>query len=763
MSQRTRSRSALTPARRVPLIAALVSLVAMIAAPAAAQMRSASLQPERPAQLIVPNSRIIVPPDAQFPIQLSVVSAEVTIVDQVATTTLRMTVSNPASRVQEAELIAPVPDGAAIRYFKLEGLGGDGGARLLPKDEARRIYEDIVRRMQDPAILEFAGYGFIRSNIFPVPPQGTQTIVLTYEQLLEAEGDRVDYLLPRTQSLADTGIEWRIDLTIRASRPIATIYSPSHDLAIEKNAREHRVSVAKPHEPGSVALSIVRQPAGEDFAATVIAYPDPALGENSGYFMLLAAPPAPDEALRLPREVTIVLDRSGSMRGEKLAQATESALQIIEALGPDEYFNIIAYSDTIDPFADKPVQRGEQSVQLARDYLKNIQAIGGTNIHDALAEALRPQPRPGTLPIVLFLTDGLATIGRTKEADIAKLIDTANPHQRRVFTFGVGFDVNAPLLTRLARDSRAVSTFVLPDQSVEVKVGEVFKKLAGPVLAWPEFTGSDPSHLGNGRFTQVLPAELPDLFAGDQLVVVGRYDNLRHGTLQIEGKVGDRVRTFSVPFHARDASMKNAFVPRLWATRRIGVLTEAVRRLGEQGTVASNDPRMTELVDEIVHLSTEFGILTEYTAFLADEDAGEMARRDIAAGATRALRERAVLDRSGMAAVNQEMNLNAQTAAARPMSPSEGYLDARMNRVQLGQAVQQNADRALVRRATRWIDSRLIGQETADPDETIAFASTRYFELADELAATGRQSLLANRGEVYLLHRGQRILVEPAS
>src|SRR6516225_8080343 len=148
-------------------------------------------------------------------------------------------------------------------------------------------------------------------------------------------------------------------------------------------------------------------------------------------------------------------------------------------------------------------------------------ARGGTNIHDALLEALRQPPAPGALPIVLFMTDGLPTVGQTSEAAIRELALKGNPHQRRVFTFGVGVDVNTPLLEKVAYESRATTTFVLPGEDVEVKVAGVFQRLKGPMLADPTLTIGETN--ARRRARELIPGRIPDLFEGDQIVVLGQY------------------------------------------------------------------------------------------------------------------------------------------------------------------------------------------------------------------------------------------------
>ncbi len=733
---------------------AIVGLTALLATPSHAQTDWAP-------NIIIPQSRVIVRPDHRQPIQIQGVEASVDITERVGSTTLRITLFNPSRRQQEAELVMPVPDGASIRYFELEGLSGDGGARLLPADEARKIYEGIVRSMQDPAILEFAGFGFVRSNVFPVPANGTQTIVLTYEQLLDVDGDRVDYVLPRTQSLGLSATKWDMTVRVRSNRGIATVYSPSHELRLPKHfglSKDLDLTVVNAADPGSFRLSVVL---GEGEGGTIIAYPDPSIG--GGYFMLLATPPAIEpNSLKIQREVTIVIDRSGSMRGEKIEQAKNAALQVIEGLEDGELFNIIDYSDTIESFSSQPVAKNSESVAQAREYVSRIRPIGGTNIHDALMEALRQPTEEGTLAMVLFLTDGLPTIGKTRESEIREAVEKGNIHSRRIFSFGVGFDVNAPLLSAISRQSRATVTFVMPDEDVEAKVGSMFAKLSGPVLASPKLT----YHVVDGRIAgqpmrHVLPRELPDVFEGDQIVVVGQYVDGVRTTLVIEGDQRDRKRTMEFTFDPKNASSRNGFVPRLWASRKIGSLIEQIRLAGaDRGEV--NDPKVKELIDEVVHLSMDFGIMTEYTAFLADEKDDRLGgfalnRADLN------FRVRALEERSGSGAVAQEMNLNRarDTALVTGRDQVLYFADADGDGVEARviDTIKQVKEQALYKKGDRWIDGRLLALEAADPDETIEFATERYFELVLQLAKEGRQAILADKGDIELLLDGKRVLI----
>ncbi|NIP94830.1 MAG: VWA domain-containing protein, partial [Akkermansiaceae bacterium] len=384
--------------------------------------------------------------------------ARADIENQIARTTMVVTFFNPAGRQQEGQVLLPVPSGAVLKSFAMEGTNGEFQAKILPKEEARRIYDDIVRRSKDPALLEFAGFGAVESSVFPIPPRRETKLRLVYEELLPADLDRIDYVLPRSESL-DYRVKWNIEVNWRVKGGIATAYSPSHEVSPQKEDGRMRVRLGDRINPGPFRLSVLRRKKKEA-VASFLTHPDEK--GDGGHFLLLMAPPArDDDAPKLKREVTVVLDRSGSMAGEKLDQARAAALQVVEGLAKGEFFNLIVYNEAVDRFSAGPVEVTRENVVRARTFINGIRVSGGTNIHGALREAVAQPVRKGAVPIVLFLTDGLPTIGETSEKRIRGKISDANKNRRRIFTFGVGVDVNTPLLSRLADDSRATATYVL--------------------------------------------------------------------------------------------------------------------------------------------------------------------------------------------------------------------------------------------------------------------------------------------------------------
>ncbi|MDQ7778225.1 MAG: VWA domain-containing protein [Planctomycetota bacterium] len=701
------------------------------------------------------------------------VEASVNIADQAATTSMVVRLYNPGGARQEAVLLIPVPAGASVRSFDFEGKSAEPTAKLLPEAEAIRTYKSIVAKLRDPALLEFAGYGLIRSSVFPVEPRGRQVVRVVYEELLERDDNRVDYLLPRSEMLSLSTVPWTITVNIRSSKAVSAVYSPSHPVVFSRKdtgGGTVTLSGGRTTEPGPFQLSYMLEKG--EVTASLLAYPDAKSG--GGYFLLLAGLPAEAQeagAKSMKRELTLVLDRSGSMQGNKIEQAKAAALQVIEGLGDGEAFNIIDYNDHIERFSFKPVVKDAKTIADARAYVRSLQASGGTNLHDAVLEAVSQGPTQELLPLVLLLSDGLPTIGITSEVQIRTDVAKANVHGRRIFTFGVGHDVNAPLLDNIAQTSRAAMTVVQPDEDVEVKVSSLFSKLSGPILAAPALEAVDAD--GNvlaGTVRDVLPSVLPDMFKGDQLVVLGKYTGGGPLRFRLRGSYLGEARTYSLQFALEKATMKNAFVARLWASRRIAVLADAIRQMGAEtaavprtnNTALPVDPRMKELTDEIVRLSTEFGVLTEYTAFLANEGTNLADRIAQNSTALDNFQQSAVLKRGGAHAQSQQNNIAEQRAQSKSNRANE-FQDAEMNTVRITN-VQQVGNRSFFRRGANWVDAQTVKDKPVPaPDEVVEFGSARFDEVLTRLTAQNNQGVLSLGGEALFELDGKVIkIVFPA-
>ena len=717
------------------------------------------------ANVVVPQVHSVLTDPNASRLSISAVEVEVDVAQTVATTRIDVSLHNRSERVEEAVLLLPVPDGAVVRAFDFEGAAPESTAELLPAGEARGIYDEIVSRSRDPALLEFAGYSTIRSSVFPVPAQGTQKVRIVYEHVLAIDGDRVDYVLPRSESLVSAWTPWTIRAHVRTAKPIATVYSPSHELELSRSSVTEVQALVEgdaAREPGAFQLSFLLQ--GDGVNASFFAFPDESVG--GGYFLLLGGLPVEVDREKLRdvrREIVLVIDTSGSMQGDKFDQAVAAANQVLGGLREGERFNVVDYASEVSMFRRAPVPATRANVADARAYLERLDATGGTALDKALTDALAQEHADGFLPLVLFLTDGLPSVGEKNELDIRANAAAANTHERRVFTFGVGHDVNAPLLDGIASTTGATSTFVAPGEDVEVAVSTVYSRLMGPVLAGGELAVFDIAGAAPHRVSRVQPPRVGDLYEGDQLVVLGRYRGDFPLSFELSGSYYGEARSFRFAFDPATASRTHTFVPRLWASRRIGEIVDEIRQSGADPSVANakklrKDPATRELLDEIVALSTEFGILTEYTAFLAREGTDlskpELARAEL----DDKLRERLVRQRVAKAAIGQSKNVRAQMYR-RAMNRMNRSVNDDLKKVDHARRVRQVADSTFFLRAGTWVETKLLSATKHKKRIEPELGTETYQRVALRLAEEGRQGVFALRGDVLLEVDGEVVLL----
>ncbi len=652
----------------------------------------------------------------------------VDISDQVATTEVDQVFLNDTRYDLEGIYIFPLPEEAAISEFAMYVDGERWEGEMLPRDEARRIYEDIVRRRLDPALLEYVGRDTFRASIFPIPPGDERRVELAYSQILENDGGLVKYVYPldTERFSAEPLEEVVITVKVHSSQDIRAIYSPTHDVAIDR-VDEHTANVS--FEAANVLpdrdFELYYTVSDEDFGLNLLSYRD--AGED-GFFLLLIAPKVEvDERDVVAKDVIFVLDTSGSMEGEKIAQAKSSLEYILDHLNPEDRFNIVAFSTGVNIYAKKPQPATEGDE--ARRFIDDLRAVGGTNIDLALTEALamadgeRPQ-------IIIFLTDGLPTEGVTESDRIVANVSRQASENVRIFTFGLGDDVNTFLLDTIAQDNRGASSYVRPNESIGEEVSSFYAKVSTPLLADIELD------FGDLRVEDTYPYPLPDLFAGSQLVIVGRYREGGSTDIALRGEVNGVGQEFvyeNLSFSNRGGE---DFIPRLWATRKIGYLLNQIRLHGEG----------RELIDEIVELSVRYGIMTPYTSFLVDD-------------------EQDIFTPEGREETAKEMWYQA-TAVPAPMMGAGAVQDAE-NREALrsSERVQDNSeaikyarDKVFVVRDGIWTDTTYDGSmETVK----IGFGSDDYFALIaahpewGHYFSVGQEVIVVLDGVAYQVAQGE--------
>jgi Ca-activated chloride channel family protein len=548
------------------------------------------------------------PPHPVFaPLEVTYHKISARITDQVAVTSIDQEFYNPNAQQLEGTFLFPVPKGAQLDKFTMEIGGKPVSAELLAADKARKIYEDIVRSMKDPALLEYSGRDLFKCRVFPIEPHARKRITLSYTQLLKGDSGVFTYTYPlNTEKFSARPIKTvGLKIEIDAQRPLKTLYSPTHNVEIRRDG-ERRATIG--YEATEVRadrdFQVLFSHGADDVDARLLTHRTAA---GDGFFVLLASPGVNvKEEKIVKKDIAFVLDTSGSMAGAKLEQAKKALAFCIENLNDTDRFEVIRFSTDTEPVFQKLTDATPAARKRAHDFVRNLKPTGGTAIDDALKFALGLRPDRGDRPfVVIFLTDGLPTVGVVDADSILSNATRAAAGSTRVFCFGIGHDVNTHLLDKLSDATRAFSTYVLPEEDIEVKVSNFYAKIKEPVLASPKLAFPDAV-----RATKMYPSPLPDIFKGEQLVLVGRYAGDGSGKIVLEGTVNGETRKFHYDAKFPADNSGNDFIPRLWATRRIGYLLDEIRLRGES----------KELKDEVTDLARQFGVVTPYTAYLILED-----------------------------------------------------------------------------------------------------------------------------------------------
>lgn len=670
---------------------------------------------------------------------------------QIARVQVSQSFVNTGHRPMEVCFVFPLPYDGAIDQLTLLVDGKEFPAKLLDAKDARRAYEEIVRANRDPALLEWTGTGMFRTSVFPVPPGAERKVTLRYSQLCRTSGGLTDFLFPlATAKYTSQPIEQiTFHLTIDSTAPIKNIYSPTHKLEINRPDDQHATVTytAKDIVPAD-DFRLFYDVGEAAVGASVLSYRPKA--DEDGFFLLLASPRIEAaDAARPAKTVILVLDRSGSMSGEKIEQAKGAAKFVINNLRDGDLLNIVAYDSEVESWRPELQKFSDETRKTALGFIEGLFPGGSTNINGALSSALA-QPKDSSRPnFVIFLTDGLPTVGETNEAKIAAAARSNNTVHARVFDFGVGYDVNSRLLDKLARENFGLSQYVRPNENIEQSVAALYNRIGAPVLTDVKIdVDLDGLRSEDGpAVTRMYPKNVIDLFAGEQLVLVGRYKKPGAAKITVTGRVGDKQQKFTFPATLVEKSTdeSHAFTQRLWATRRIGEILDEIDLNG----------RNEELIKELISLSLAHGIMTPYTSFLADEtSAGRELSANIRTADERlsSLQESAEgqsgfelrrakqvfrgLDRAADAAPSQAYGFGGAVPAASSMAPSyDAVAGAKEEKSKVVENVRQLGSKTFYRRGDRWVDSEIPDSSaTAQHLQTkrIERYSQEFFDLVDK-------------------------------
>ncbi|HQZ82963.1 MAG TPA: VIT and VWA domain-containing protein [Pyrinomonadaceae bacterium] len=684
---------------------------------------------------------------------------------QVATTHVEQVFRNDTPYTLEGTYFFPIPDGASISEFAIWENGKKLVGEVRSREEARRIYDAIVRRQRDPGLLEYAGQNLLQASIFPIPPNSDKKLELTYTQVLKADSGTVAYRYPlgtghnlwrQTPIAVDGPVRPTVErreaqsqqfgtisgtIEIEARNSIRNIYSPSHSIDI-KNITERSAKATFETSGSNRDLELFYTVSDDDFGLSLITYRETG---KDGYFMLQLSPKADiRESEIASKDIVFVIDTSGSMADEgKMDKARAGLLFGIRGLRAGDRFNVINFAGEEHLMEKGLVKADDAGKKRGLAFVEALRPNGGTNINDALRAGLRQFDKSDRPKMMVFMTDGLPTVGVQNVDEILKNAAAIKVPGLHLFNFGVGYDVNTRLLDKLAAENSGVADYIQPKEDIEVKVSKFFAKVNSPVMTGIEID------MGGVLADLVYPRNITDLFRGDQITIIGRYKNdssLNNAVVKLTGTFAGKRQTFtynSLDFPERAEA--NTFLARLWANRRVGWLVEQIRNNGEN----------KELRDEIVDLGTRYGIVTPYTSYLATDGSFEMDRAGNGNG---------LVPPASMAGIARRKS--EAPAPAMQVSGKQAVADSL--RAQEKKDMRSLADdEAQTSRDVRKVDIKtfyLLGGVWTDgeydpkaglAEQKVTFGSDEYFDLVSqqpEIAkylSLGEQVVIVWKGKVY--------------
>jgi len=673
-------------------------------------------------------------------IELRSTRTEVDVQSGIATVRVEQVFFNPSSQRLEGEYVFMLPGEAQIYDFHLYVDGEKIKGELLDGNEAAEIYRNIVRSLRDPALLEYAGYGIFKARIFPIEPQNERKIEFSYAQILEYQQKDFKFTFPIRQIGMENTENFYLSLTIQEQNTIGNIFSPSHTIKID-HSRPKTARVTLEEKGTDRDFVLYYSVSQEQIHHTLISF-RPRTDRN-GFFILLLNPNQEiSTPNRISKDVIFVMDVSGSMQGEKIRQAQQALKFCVESLHPEDRFDIITFSSTLNYFQGQWVNAREDAKTNARYFIDNLSASGGTNINEALQRALAMKSqRDSRSTDIIFLTDGLPTEGETGIGNILNNVKNVQKEFIRIFTFGVGFDVNTFLLDKIAQDSRGRAEYVKPEEAIEAAISSLFHKISNPFLTDVRL------EIEGVEVEDIYPVQIADVYQGERLTLLGRYRNPGQARIHLVGRQGDRTRKYTYQVRFTDRENENEFVAKLWANRKVHHLLTEIRFHGEN----------SELIESVKILGKEYGIITPYTSYLVREQQLELAHiNDQVRGGSSGVSQERLYSRqksreakaeSDDESVGSEAFYDAMTTMPRVVEQSAGkgavYSSRALKKLGAGETevdmlltVKRVCDRTFTLRSGIWIEEGLSLQTGAD--SKIRFLSDEYFQFLESSPELGK-------------------------
>lgn len=569
-----------------------------------------------------------------------------------ATVTIVQTFANPASQPLHARYLFPMNADAAVYEMWMDVGSERVRAQIQEVHQAEKTFAKAKSEGRAAALLKQQRPNMFTQQIANLMPGLPITVTLRYVQTVPKVDGEYELVLPLVvgprfqppgagkpspvddapSAPADRATQpglWTLDelpdyppvlgldlppeidserlsleIELNSAQPIQSVSSRTHQLATRTDSTTHwHVGLEHGRTIDNRDFVLRYSLAGATSAAGLLLQSD----ERGGYFSLLIEPPAaPADAEITPREMVFLLDCSGSMHGLPMDANKAFMRHALHKLRPTDSFRIIRFSDSATEFSREPLAATPQNIAAGLRYVDALRGMGGTMMSSGIHQALDTPPAAGVKRIVTFLTDGY--IGN--EYEILRLVGE-RLGDARLYAFGVGTGVNRFLMDEISRVGRGFTRYMDPTEDVASVANELSDRLQSPVLTDIEIDW------GGLPVEEVLPKQIPDLFAGQSIRVQGRYRGPAEGVIRIHGRARGHAASLSVPASLPEQRAGDA-VGLIWARSAIA---EQMRSLSlppnwfdQRG---ESVPKADDVRAKVTQLGLRFSLITRWTSFVA--------------------------------------------------------------------------------------------------------------------------------------------------
>jgi len=497
---------------------------------------------------------------------------------------------NESTEQLEGRYLFRIGEGARVSGLSYWNGEEEIVGEVFERKVATEVYQEVTGIGRDPALFEQVGEGTFSFRIFPLEPGEIKRVRVRYDVWLAAHGDRVELRIPVS------GQDTQARAEIRDPRGLGELSSPSH-VFTRRQISESHLTLTTERPQGKPTAFLLRYRIGaQPFTLSSALHRD--AGHDAYAMLQLATPELATSADTVAKDVTIVIDHSGSMSGEPLTHACAAAKQIVSSLDARDRANLVVFDDRAEALYKQPKQLTNEVREELTRRIERLASGGGTDIGLALKTTLEAQNRDALPNIVLFMTDGQS------DAKAALEIAHADKSDTRIFTIGLGAGVEKALLSRLAADKRGRFVFIADVATIEPTVARLYRQIAAPLLTDLRI------EVEGAPVMDVYPRTLRDLFVDDELRVLARLMPKEHGDTDLTVRLHAKLRGKPVTFETKTVSpesLKRRWVGMAWAQARVDDLLEEVALHGET----------EELKNEVIDLALAYNFVTPYTSLLA--------------------------------------------------------------------------------------------------------------------------------------------------